>query len=499
MTVDRLLERIQYKLLRGESDKEVTGVCHDTRRIRYGDAFVCIRGGSYDGHKSIADMISAGASLIIIEEGMEETVPENTYGAAVVSVKKTREALAIASAAWFGYPAEKLKLIGITGTKGKTTTTYMLKSVLEAAGFKVGLIGTIEIIIGELRIPAVNTTPESYVLQESFRRMVDCGMDICVMEVSSQGLMMNRVDGFVFDIGVFTNLSPDHIGAGEHKDFEDYKYWKSRLFTKCRMGILNGDDRYEREMVSLSSIENYRTFGLSGGEDYIAKNIYYERMGHALGVKYHLTGRVETDITLPLPGEFSVYNSLCAIAVCDHLSVTPETMKQALLTAHAKGRVEMVPVSEDYTCMIDYAHNAVSLKSLLEALRIYNVSRIVTVFGCGGNRSKLRRYEMGEVSGEMSDLTVITSDNPRFEEPADIIEDIKTGIKKTKGKYIAIEDRKEAVRYALKNARKGDVLVIAGKGHEDYQEIKGVKYHMSDRELIRDVLLEEGITPVGDI
>ena len=376
MTVEKLLEGLKYKLIRGSVDTGITGVCYDSRRIRYGDAYICIKGGNFDGHTAIYDVVTAGARLIVIQAGMEESIPPDLPEVVIVSFESTRSALAEISAAWFSHPARELRLIGITGTKGKTTTTYMIKSVLEAAGLSVGLIGTIEIVIGDVHIPSVNTTPESYVIQETFRRMVDAGLQVCVMEVSSQALMLDRVAGFDFDIGVFTNLSLDHIGEGEHKDFDDYKFWKSRLFTKCRLGILNGDDKYTSEMLSLSGIKAKLTYGLKGRADYMAKNIFYERMGHALGVRYHLSGKLECDIELPLPGEFSVYNSLCAIAICEEFSIDAEIIKDALKHTAVKGRVEMVPISNDYTCMIDYAHNAVSLESLLTSLRIYNVSRM---------------------------------------------------------------------------------------------------------------------------
>ena len=505
-----LIEKIEDKVITGDVsalDEPVAKLIYDSRKFEPGAVFVCIKGLKFDGHDTIAEGIEKGVRVFIIsDESAVERAAEKTdiSKACFVRCADTRKALALTAAAYFGHPAEKLKVVGITGTKGKTTTTYMAKSILENSGFKVGLIGTIEIIIGDEHIPASNTTPESYLIQEYFRRMVDAGLQICVMEVSSQGLMMSRVDGFTFDMGIFTNLSPDHIGAGEHASYEEYVYWKSRLFEKCRIAAINGDDE---EVVKASSEApcEILTYGIDKPCDLMARDITYKRFGYALGAEYRLERQGgDIDIVLHLPGEFSVYNSLAAAAICTHFGVEPDVIRDSLKNAGAKGRIEMVPVSEDYTLMIDYAHNAMALESLLKSLKIYMdtkgaPSRLVCLFGCGGNRAKSRRYEMGEVSGRMADLTIITSDNPRFEKPQDIIDDIKIGISKTDGKYVEIADRKEAIRYAILNAQKNDVIVLAGKGHEDYQEIEGVKYPMDERGLIRDILSEENITPVGRV
>ncbi len=413
-------------------------------------------------------------------------VPENVT---VIRVEDTRYALALMSAAYFGYPAEKLKVIGITGTKGKTTTTYMVKSILEGVGHKVGLIGTIEALIGGRSIPANNTTPESYTIHKYFAEMVEAGCDSVVMEVSSQGLMLHRTAGIMFEIGIFTNLGEDHIGPNEHKDFEDYKRCKGILFTQCRLGIANVDDPWYEDVFKDATCK-VETFGFTEKADLRAVDIEHITRPGYLGVRYHVSGLMDFDVEIDIPGDFSVYNSLTAIAVCRHFDVPVENIQKALKVAKVRGRIEMVKVSDEFTMMIDYAHNAMSLESLLHTLRDYRPERIVTIFGCGGNRSKTRRYEMGEVSGRMSDFTIITSDNPRFEEPQDIIDDIITGIKKTDGKYIAVCDRKEAIRYSIEHGRPGDVIVLAGKGHETYQEIKGVKYDMDDRILVKEVLEE---------
>ena len=409
----------------------------------------------------------------------------------VVRVKDTRYALALISAAYFGYPARKLKTIGITGTKGKTTTTFLIRSILEHAGIRTGLIGTIETIIGDRHIPASNTTPESYTIQQYFAAMVEAGCQVAVMEVSSQGLKLHRTAGIQFDIGIFTNLAPDHIGPNEHESFEEYLECKSRLFRQCRVGIVNIDDAHCPQILEGHTCQ-VETYGFSEKADLRASDVKLVNRPGFLGVAYRVSGLTDMDVEIDMPGRFSVYNSLVAIAVCRHFDIRKEDVLAALEAAKTKGRIEKVKVSDDFTLLIDYAHNAMSLESLLTTLKEYHPKRLVCLFGCGGNRSRLRRFEMGEVSGRLADLTVITSDNPRFEEPQAIIDDIRTGIEKTDGKYVEIIDRKEAIRYVIAHGQPGDVIVLAGKGHEDYQEIKGVKYPMDERVLIQEVLEELG-------
>lgn len=484
MKLSQLLEHLQYEVVQGKDDIPVTELVNDSRKVCEGSVFVCISGAVSDGHAYIADVAGKGAAAVIVEKDIE--APESLT---VIKVPDTRYGLALMSAAYFGYPADKLKVIGITGTKGKTTTTYMVKSILEGVGHKVGLIGTIEAIIGDKVIPANNTTPESYVIQKYFAEMVEAGCDSVVMEVSSQGLMLHRTAGIPFEIGIFTNLGEDHIGPNEHKDFEDYKRCKGLLFKQCRLGIANVDDKWYEDVFAGATCK-IETFGLSERAGLRAVDIEHISRPGYLGVKYRVAGLMDFDVEIDIPGEFSVYNSLTAIAVCRHFDVPTEKIKEALKDAKVKGRIEIVKVSDEFTLMIDYAHNAMALESLLHTLRDYDPGRIVSVFGCGGNRSRTRRYEMGEVSGRLADFTIITSDNPRFEEPQEIINDIITGMKKTDGKYIDICDRGEAIKYAIAHGRPGDVIVIAGKGHETYQEIKGVKYDMDDRVLIQEALKE---------
>ena len=363
----------------------------------------------------------------------------------------------------------------------------MVKSILENAGHKVGLIGTIEVIIGEKKIPANNTTPESMAVQKYFHEMLEVGCDTVVMEVSSQGLKLHRTAGFTFEIGIFTNLEPDHIGPNEHASFEEYMECKGLLFKQCRYGIANIDDEHF-EGVMKNATCKLETFGFSEKADLRAEQVELLQEPGYLGIKYKTKGLIEMDVEIDIPGKFSVYNSLTAIAICLHFGVSTEDILKALKEAKVKGRIEMVKVSDKFTLMIDYAHNAMSLESLLSTLKEYQPKRLVCLFGCGGNRSKLRRYEMGEISGKLADLTIITSDNQRDEEPQAIIDDIKIGIGKTEGKYIEIPDRKEAIAYAIEHGEEGDVIVLAGKGHEDYQEIKGKKYPMDERVLIQEIL-----------
>lgn len=491
--LETLLNGLAYQHVQGNIEKQITEVVYDSRKVVKGCLFICIEGAKFDGHSVADEVAKAGAVAIVAQKPVTVTDAQVT----VVTVADTRYAMACISAAYFGHPAEKLKTIGITGTKGKTTTTYLVKSILEHAGYRVGLVGTIETITGKRTIPSENTTPESYYLQKYFAEMVEAGCEVVVMEVSSQGLMMHRSAGFIFDYGIFTNIEPDHIGPNEHKDFEDYLYCKSLLFQQCRFGILNGDDEHCEQILEGHTCQ-VETFGLrernhlGRAADLRAVDLKLLKEDGRLGVSFRAEGILEMDVKAYFPGTFSVYNALTALAICRHFNVSEEGIRAALLQAKVKGRIEMLPVSDQFILMIDYAHNAMALKSLLETLREYEPKRLVCMFGCGGNRSRLRRFEMGEISGHLADLTVITSDNPRMEEPLDIIADIVTGIEKTNGEYVTIPDRKEAIAYVIRHGLPGDLIILAGKGHEDYQEIKGVKYPMDERELIREIL-EEGV------
>ena len=424
-------------------DAEVRDIIYDSRKIAKETMFVCMVGAVTDGHKYIPDAVEKGASVIVVERDEEAAQIPDTI--TVLKVESARYALALMSAALFDYPAEKLITIGLTGTKGKTTTTYMIKNVLEAAGKKVGLIGTIGAMIGDEKIPSKNTTPESYELHRMFASMVEAGCEYAVMEVSSQGLKMDRTAGIMFDYGVFTNLSPDHIGPNEHASFEEYLECKSMLFRQCKIGILNADDEHSEAVAANHTCEI-----------------------HSFGAEDN--------------------NSLVTMLVCHLAGISDQAILDGLNKVQVKGRVEMLPVSKDYYLIIDYAHNEVSTRSVLTTLMEYHPKRLICVYGGGGNRSKLRRYDMGEVTGEMADLCVLTCDNPRDEEIRDINNDIKVGLAKSNGKYIEIDDRKEAIAYCMVNAQPGDMIVLLGKGHEDYQEIRGVKYHFDEREAVAEIL-----------
>ena len=491
MKLEELVKGLEYTLVQGDLNTEVVTVENDSRKVTDGALFFCISGAVFDGHKYAAEVAEKKASVIVVEKDVDLKYESVT----VIKVASTRYAMGMICAAFYGNPSEKLTIVGITGTKGKTTTTYMIKSMLESAGHKTGLIGTIESIIGDKVTPASNTTPESIVMQRTLKEMVDAGLDSVVMEVSSQGLMLDRVAGISFDYGIFTNLSEDHIGPNEHKDFAEYLGWKAKLFTFCKKGIFNVDDEYCEEILKGHTCEVI-TYGMKNGADYQARDWKLFKEAGCLGIYYQLEGKYKEQVMVSLPGEFSVHNSLAAIAVAKEMGVPMETILKILTDIHVKGRVELIPISDAFTVLIDYAHNAVSLESILTTLKAYHPQRLVSLFGCGGNRSKVRRYEMGEVSGKLADLTIITSDNPRNEEPQAIIDDIKVGMAKTTGEFVEMIDRKEAIRYAIMNAKKGDVIVLAGKGHEDYQEIKGKKYHMDERDLIKEVLEEEDVTKI---
>ncbi len=481
-----LLRGLEYECIKGSTDVEISEVVNDSRKITKDCLFICIQGEKFDGHTVASDAVSNGAAVLVVSHEVELPTDKEVT---VICVSDTRYAMAFISANYFGNPADSMKIIGVTGTKGKTTTAYFVKYILEKAGYKVGLVGTIETIIGDKVIPSSNTTPESFTLQKYFKEMKDAGCQVVVMEASSQGFKMHRTQGFVFDYGIFTNIEPDHIGPSEHASFEEYLACKAMLFRQCKVGIVNCDDKHWKQITQGHTCE-LETYGFDESADLRGKDLKLVTGAGFLGIDFSVSGLLDMEIETDIPGKFSAYNALTAVAICRHFGVNKEDIKNALRGAKVKGRIEMVKVSDDFTLMIDYAHNAMALESLLTTLREYQPERLVCLFGCGGNRSKLRRYEMGEVSGRLADFTIITSDNPRFEEPQDIIEDIKVGMGRTDGKYIEICDRKEAIRYAITHGKKGDIIVLAGKGHEDYQEIKGVKYPMDERVLIQEILDE---------
>lgn len=487
MKLRKICEEIEYTLLQGSLETEVRDIIYDSRKIAPETMFVCMVGAVTDGHKYIPDAVEKGASVIVLEKEEEAAqIPENIT---VLKVESARLALALMSAALFDHPARKLVTIGLTGTKGKTTTTYMIKKVLEMAGKKVGLIGTIGAMVGEEHLSSKNTTPESYELHRMFAAMVEAGCEYVVMEVSSQGLKLDRTAGILFDYGIFTNLSPDHIGPAEHASFEEYMECKSLLFRQCRIGIVNADDEHVDGILKGHTCE-VKTFSAEREADLMASDIGFINEDGRLGMHFKVSGCMDCQAKVHIPGRFSVYNSMVTMLVCHLAGISDEAILEGLSKVQVKGRVEMLPVSKDYTLIIDYAHNEVSTRSVLTTLMEYHPKRLICVYGGGGNRSKLRRYDMGEVTGEMADLCVLTCDNPRDEEIRDINNDIKVGLARSNGKYIEIDDRKEAIAYCMKNAKPGDMIVLLGKGHEDYQEIKGVKYHFDEREAVAEILDE---------
>lgn len=481
-TLKKLLEKTEYKLVQGTTDTEVTDIAYDSRKIQPGMLFAAIEGTVVDGHKFIPDVIQKGASVIVVEKDVEVADSSVT----VVKVDNGRAALSRMSAAFFDYPAEKMISIGITGTKGKSTTTYMIRDIIEKSGKTCGIVGTIGVAIKGKVTPTEHTTPESYDLQKYFADMVEAGCDYMVMEVSSQGIKMDRVAGMSFDYGVFTNISPDHIGPNEHKDFDEYLECKSRLFRMCRIGIINADDSHKDDIVQNATCE-IKTFGTKDA-DMTATQIEHVNEGGNLSMKFHAEGILDGDIVVGLPGHFNIYNGMCAACVGALLGLPEDIILHALEHVEVRGRVENIPTGRNFSVLIDFAHNGVSTESVLKTLRGYNPERIVAIFGCGGNRSKLRRYEMGEAVGNLAELAIVTSDNPRTEDIHDIIEDIKVGLAKTNGEYVVIPDRQEAVNYAVENAKDGDMIVLLGKGHEEYQEINGVKHHYSEREAVANAL-----------
>ncbi len=483
MLLSKLLAPLRVRV--GFQDVEVTDVVYDSRRVTPGCVFVCLRGASSDGHRYAAQAVENGAVAVVAEEPVAVSVP-------VILTSDTKAALAVMSAAFFGDPAERdIKVIGITGTKGKTTTAYMIHAILETAGHKTGIIGTIGVLIGDQLTKTDNTTPQSYEVQKFLRQMADAGCEYCVMEASSIGLKDKRVYGFPFEIGVFTNFSEDHIGGVEHKDMQEYLESKALLFSMCKTGVMNCDDPNMKGMLKGASC-SVKSFGFTDGAWLRGQNCRHLNRPGFLGIAFEVSGAMNFTAEVDIPGKFNAYNSLAAMGCAKVLGIPEEAIKQGLSTVKVKGRVEPVPVPGNYTLLLDYAHNGIGMENILSTLREYRPHRLICMFGAGGNRPKVRRYELGEASGRLADLSVITADNSRFENVLDIIEDIKVGMQKTDGKYIVIPDRREAIRWCLENAQDGDIVVLAGKGHEDYQEIEGKKHPFDERVVIRELLAELG-------
>lgn len=510
MKLSQLLRQVTYRVVKGTKDIEIQALRCDSRLVETGDVFVCIKGYETDGHRFLSEALERGAAAVIIQESCPRCRGQKrcfgccmpTKGISVISVSDTRYALAAMAAAYYGYPARQLKVIGITGTKGKTTTAYLIREGLLVAGRRAGLIGTVQIDTGKRVFTCSNTTPESLQIQEYLREMADSGCDSVVMEVSSQALKLHRTAGICFAVGVFTNLGRDHIGPGEHADMEEYLRCKRRLFFQCETAVGNAEDTCLPRIWKGTACRKI-TYGIACKEmgykgqrnhvfpagvrrlDYAASDIVYTDSGNVLGVRCRVEGCMTGELKLGMPGAFNISNGLAAAAVLRALQIPESGIFPALEKVQVPGRMEAVPAPSDCRILIDYAHNAMSLQQSLRTIRDYHPARLVVIFGCGGNRSRERRFTMGETAGKYADFTIITTDNPRYESPQAIMEDIEQGIKRTDGSYIVIEDRQEAIGYAIEMRETGDVILIAGKGHETYQEIQGVRYPMDDRELVR--------------
>lgn len=476
MKISELLKGIPHTVLQGSTDTEITHISRNSKEIGEGGLFFCIRGLKTDGHRFAEAAVNQGAKALVIDREISLQNKETV----VIKVEHVRREMSLIAMNFYSKPAESMKLIAVIGTKGKTTTAYMLRELLLKKGHKVGLIGTVMIHDGISSVEASFTTPESDDLQKYLEKMRDNGCEYGVMEVSSQSYPMYRTHGMVFDYGIFTNISPDHIGEGEHKDFEDYFTCKQNLLKQCKTVLYNKDSEWSEKMIAGLSCPLY-SFSAERDADVCASKLRLTRNKDTLGAAFTVDNR---EYELSVPGEFNVHNALAVIALAKKEGMEYETVFLALKEVRIPGRMEPVPFSDSFSLFIDYAHNAMALESTLQVLRRYSPNRLICLFGCGGNRDRNRRFEMGEVSGRLADLTIATSDNPRFEEPEAIVDDIITGLKKTNGEYIKIVDRREAIGYVLKNAQEGDIILLAGKGHETYQEIKGVKYPMDERELI---------------
>ena len=486
MELKSIIARIEWLKAKGNLDLDITGIESDSRKITENGMFVAIVGFQTDGHKFIKQAIENGAKVVMIQEGTKIKKEDITDDVTVIMAPDTRIATAKMACNFYKNPSTKFKLIGVTGTKGKTTTTFMIKAILEAKGEKVGLVGTVANYIGSKNLgESSRTTPDSLELQKLFSQMVSEKVDSVIMEVSSQALKLHRVDGCDFDIGVFTNFSEDHISAHEHPDMEDYFNSKLKLMEMSKKSFINADDFKVSKIKKLLPEKDIKSYGIDNEADLIAKDITITNS--SVDFKVKIDGKNER-IKTGIPGRFSVYNSLAAISVATKLGANAEQIKEALLNVRVPGRSELVDNKKGLTIMIDYAHSPESLQNILSAVKSYTRGKVISVFGCGGDRDTTKRPIMGQISANIADFTIITSDNPRTEKPEEIVKQIEEGAKKTKGKYICLVDRTEAIKYAINMATKTDIIVLAGKGHETYQEINGVKNHYDEREIIKEVI-----------
>ncbi len=493
MRLSELLERSEYSVISGNTDTEITGISRDNRKAAPGDLFICTTGARFDTHDTavMEKLAEAGVRAFITEK--ETCCPAGT---AVIRVENTRKAGAEVYAAWYGHPAEKLTVIGITGSKGKTTTTHMLADILKAGGHTVGTVGTNGAIIGGEVHELSNTTPESNEVQMYLRKMVDAGCDAAVLEVSSQGMKQHRVDGFTFDYGIWMNIQEgDHVGPNEHETFEDYIYCKAQLLQHSKLAFVHRDDPFTDRLMEHVTVP-VEWFGGTERADYRATDIEktFDEEEEQPGIAFKVSGKTSFDCWINFPGDFNVWNALAAICVADHMGVQPEAVNRALANVHIKGRDDIVYKGPKFSVCVDFAHNGASTWHHLKALREFRPKRLVCVFGADGNRSKGRRYGMGEAAGKLADFSIVTSGHNRWETFEQILADTEVGLFKAEHpNYIAIKNRKEAIRYAIENAEEGDLITIIGLGHETWQEEMGVKYEHSDTEFVKQVLRENNL------
>lgn len=490
MLLTQLLGAIEYSEIINNSDKpldhiDLVALCYDSRKAYNNSMFVCIKGAQSDGH-SFASLAYAKMCRVFVVEHKIDGLPDDTVQ---IVTKDTRIALAKLSDCFFGFPSSKLRIIGVTGTKGKTTSSLLIYNLLNANGIKTGYIGSNGVSFDDLHFNTVNTTPESHDLHYYMQRMVDNGINTLVMEVSSQALKQSRVRGIKFDITVFTNLHPDHIGEHEHPDFDDYKNAKRSLFTDYDTDVIvyNADDSYHAEMIGGVDCEKLGFAIDNPDADYKASRIAYFRAPGKIGVSFEcMTDGRKYPVSLSFPGEFSVYNAMTAIAVCSRLGLPIDSLVKTMQKVRIKGRFEAIELPNGATVVIDYAHNGVSMKAALSALRVYDPARLICLFGSIGGRTSMRRAELGLVASRDSDFCIITSDNPDNEPPSSIIAEIASYFTSGACPYIAIPDRKKAIIYALDNSQSGDIILLAGKGHENYQLINGVREYFSEAEIINE-------------
>lgn len=466
-----------------DGETEITDIAYDSRKAKSGVLFVCLTGVRADGHLFAKSAYDNGCRVFLCEK--EIGLPDD---AQIISCDDTRAALAKASCNLFRHPSREIAVIGITGTKGKTTVAHIIKQVLDQAGIMTGIIGTVGAGYGDVTLPTVNTTPESYELQKMFRQMADAGCKACAVEVSSLGLKAHRVDGTTFKIGIFTNLYPDHIGTNEHESFEEYAYWKKQLFPLCENAIVNLDDEYSNQMLE-GFDGKVLSYGYSEKADLRLLGTEKVRVSNILAVRfsYLYKGNTYYDL-ISLPGDINAMNALAAVAAADFMGVPNTALGDSLAHVFVKGRGEVIDTGRDFSIIIDYAHNGVSLMSIIETARAYEHNRIIALYGSVGGRTEIRRRELGLVSGKMCDFTIITSDDPDFEDPEKIMDDIAAAVEEAGGQYVKIADRAEAIAYAVSIAEPHDIFIFAGKGHEQFMKIKGEKVPFSEREEIRKAL-----------